>query len=68
MSAQLLEVREVARLLKISVRQVWKLSASGALPTPVRIARSVRWRARDIDQFVEKGCNAGERGHRHEVG
>ena len=57
MSSELLKVAEVAALLKVSTRQIWKLAASGRLPTPVRLGRSVRWRAADIDAFVERGCD-----------
>ena len=47
--AQLLTVREVARLCKVSVRQVWRLVAQGDLPEPIRLgAKSVRWREADI--------------------
>ena len=48
----LLTVKNVAERLNVSVRQVWKLSASGRLPGPIRLARSARWRESDIDQFI----------------
>ena len=54
---QLLDVRDVAALLKVSVRQIWKLVASGRLPQPVRLGRSVRWLSADIGLFVLSGCN-----------
>ena len=53
----LITVRDVAAALKVSPRQVWKLAASGRLPGPIRLARSVRWRAADITRFIEVGCN-----------
>ncbi len=53
---ELLTVQEVATCLKISVRQVWKLLSAGRLPRPLRLARSVRFRATDIKFFVEIGC------------
>ncbi len=52
----LLDVREAAGRLKVSVRQIWKLCASGRLCPPVRLGRSVRWRASDIDEFIREGC------------
>ena len=55
--AELLTVREVAELLKISARQVWKLAASGRLPGPMRLGRSVRWRADDLAAFIAAGCD-----------
>ena len=60
MNPVLLTVRDVAAALKVSPRQVWKLSSSGRLPTPVRLSRSVRWRANDIARWVELGCPARE--------
>ena len=57
---ELMTCRDVAAALKVSVRQVWKLVSMGRLPTPVRLARSVRWRAADIVRFVELGCPSRE--------
>ena len=57
---KLLTVREVANRLGVSSRQIWKLTASGRLPAPVRLARSVRWRESDISLFIERGCPALE--------
>ena len=38
---KLLDVREVAQVLGIAVRTVWRLSATGELPQPVRIGARV---------------------------
>ena len=57
MPDKLLRVLEVADRLGVSGRQVWKLAASGRLPGPVRLGRSVRWRATDIQRFIEVGCD-----------
>lgn len=46
-------VKTVATALQISTRQVWKLVSAHRLPSPMRMGRSVRWRAADIDRFVE---------------
>lgn len=53
---ELLNVKDVAARLRISRRQVWKLLSSGRIPAPVRLSRSVRWRADDIDQWIRLGC------------
>lgn len=53
---ELLTVKEVAKRLKVSVRQVWKLNASGQMPKSVRVARSVRWRAADVAAWIGMGC------------
>lgn len=51
---ELMTVKEVAKLLKVSTRQVAKLVIAGKLVKPIRLARSVRWRASDLDQFIAK--------------
>ena len=49
---QLMRADQVARTLGISVRQVWKLTSRGILPTPVRIGSSTRWRASDVRRVI----------------
>ena len=55
--ADLLNVTQVAAKLGVCVRQVWKLTAAGKFPKPLRISRSVRWRRSDIDSYVCVGCD-----------
>ncbi|MEX3316659.1 MULTISPECIES: AlpA family transcriptional regulator [unclassified Sulfitobacter] len=50
---QLLTVKQVAQRTAISVPSVWRLSKSGDLPQPVRIGRSVRWRASDLQKHIQ---------------
>ena len=61
MSPELLKVADVSAMLKVSTRQVWKLVASGRLPPPVPLGRSLRWRAGDIADFIRLGCPGLER-------
>lgn len=49
-----LRVGEVARLLGISVRSVWKLSAASELPRPIRLGRSARWLRDEIVAHLER--------------
>ena len=53
----LLTVGDVARLLKLSQRQVWKLAKAKRLPAPLRLGRSVRWRVTDLVRFLEAGAD-----------
>ncbi len=53
---ELLTTKHVAARLKLCQRQIVKLDASGKLPAPVRVGRSVRWRLDDIDRWVTLGC------------
>lgn len=55
MSADLLNAREVAQRLGVSVRTVWYWTARGILPAPFRRGRVTRWRTRDISQYLN-GC------------
>ena len=57
MELQLLDVRSVAKLLKVSGRQVYKLARSGRFVKPVKLAGSTRWRADEIARFIESGCD-----------
>lgn len=51
---QLLTVGEVAKLLGASQRSVWAWASSGKIPRPLRIGhRSVRWRRRDIQEWLQ---------------
>jgi predicted DNA-binding transcriptional regulator AlpA len=55
-SATLVNANELARMLSVSVRHIWRMKAMGKLPKPVWIGGCVRWRQDDIDLFFEMGC------------
>jgi len=59
----LVNANEVARLLSISSRTLWKLASAGRVPEPVRLGRSVRWRAGELQAWVDAGCPPQERWH-----
>ena len=56
MSSELLNVKDLARLLRMSVRTVWRLRSAGRLPKPVRIGKSVRWSPETIEAWIDLGC------------
>lgn len=56
--AELLDVREVARLLGVSPRHVIRLASEGRMPRPIRLGRSVRWSRREIISWLDAGCPA----------
>jgi excisionase family DNA binding protein len=60
----LLTVTEVARLLGISTRSVWRLARAGRCPEPVRLGRATRWRRREVEAWVSEGCRMENRGSR----
>jgi len=53
---KLLTAKDLAQLLSLSNRTVWKLSVTDRLPAPIRIGRSVRWSSREIARWVDAGC------------
>lgn len=53
----LLTAAEVAELLGggVSVRSVWRWTAEGRFPRPVRLGGRTLWKRRDIELFVLEG-------------
>ena len=50
---QLLDAREVARVLAISMPTLWRYVKQERVPQPIRLGpRVLRWRLRDIERFV----------------
>lgn len=56
----LITARELASLLHLSLRTLWRLNSAGLLPEPVRLGNSVRWRREEIDSWVAEGCPTPE--------
>ena len=56
-----LSAAEVAEQLGVSVRHVQALHASGRLPMPIRLGRSVRWRQQELRDWLEAGCPGRDR-------
>lgn len=55
-AAQLLTVADLAHLLQVSVRTVWRMRREAAIPAPLRIRGAVRWHRHDIDHWLLAGC------------
>ena len=50
---RLLTVRELASTLAVSVRSVWRMSATGQLPPPLRLGpKTVCWRLADVREYL----------------
>jgi excisionase family DNA binding protein len=47
---------EVARMMGVSERTLWRLASAGSVPEPVRIGRNTRWRLAEIREWIERGC------------
>ena len=46
----LLSATELARMLAISVRHVWRLRDAGNLPAPIKLGKLIRWRKAAIER------------------
>ncbi|WP_432212216.1 helix-turn-helix transcriptional regulator [Anaerobaca lacustris] len=53
---RLINVNELADILGISMRHLWRMKAAGELPEPVHLRNSVRWLLADIERWLEMGC------------
>lgn len=54
----LISVEQVAEMLSISVRTVWRLVSTHRIAPPLRIGRLVRWRLVDVVDWIKNGCPA----------
>lgn len=61
---QLLTVSEVSKVLQLSVRKVYEMNASGELPAPLRLGRSVRWAEHELRGWIDAGAPTRERWER----
>lgn len=53
-AAPLLRVVDLAKLLRVSVRQVFAMRRAGVLPAGMKIGGSLRWRQSDIDVWLKR--------------
>ncbi len=54
----LISVDQLARLLDVSPRTVWRLRKDKQIVESLRVGGSVRWRLDDVKQWVADGCPA----------
>jgi excisionase family DNA binding protein len=56
--ARLLGVRQVADLLGVSGRHVYRLADGGRMPRPLKLGGAVRWDRDEIKRWIDSGCPA----------
>lgn len=56
----LISAEQLATILGMSKRTVWRLLSARQLPTPVRIGHSTRWRLDDVRRWIDSGCPTGD--------
>lgn len=54
--AGLLTATDVARLLKVSTRTIWRMRTNQQLPPPIQFNHTTRWRREDILHWIQQGC------------
>jgi len=56
----LINASELAVMLNIGERTLWRLLASGKLIDPVRIGGNTRWRVDEVEAWINAGCPSPE--------
>lgn len=52
----LMTASELATVLHISKRTLWRMKSAGKLPPPVRLGGAVRWGVEAIRKWIASGC------------
>lgn len=55
---QLLNVSEVAELLGVDERTVWRLLSKKAMPEALRFGGNTRWKYCHVRDWIDRGCPA----------
>jgi predicted DNA-binding transcriptional regulator AlpA len=50
-----LSAADLARDLRVSVKTIWRLDASGKIPRPIRVGRLLRWDRGEIVRWIAAG-------------
>jgi predicted DNA-binding transcriptional regulator AlpA len=56
-NCRLISCRQLAKMLSLSPRTVWRLRSSQALPKPISVGSSKRWKLSDIKLYLECNCD-----------
>jgi excisionase family DNA binding protein len=60
----LIAADEVAGMLDISTRTLWRLVSAKRIVAPVRLGGSTRWRRAEVEAWVAAGCPVPGRAER----
>ena len=53
---ELITAVQLADLLSISERTLYRLKSTGQLPKPISLGGSVRWRLAEVRSWIAEGC------------
>jgi prophage regulatory protein len=56
----LLDLVEVAKLLRVSQRALWGWAKAGEFPAPIQLGRLRRWRREDVNQWLADQAAAAQ--------
>lgn len=51
-ASSMLTAKDLAKMLGINLRSVWRRKADGTLPQPVQLGRSVRWVRKEVERWL----------------
>ena len=57
---KLITIDELASMLGMSKRTVWRLLSAGQIPEPIRLGGCTRWRLDLVRQWIDSGCPAAD--------
>lgn len=57
-ATSLLSVEQVATMLSVSKRTVWRMLSAGQLVEPIYVRGNTRWRHAEIQKWIDAGCPA----------
>jgi len=52
----LITAAELAHLLHVSLRTLWRLRSAHQVPKPVRLGGTVGWRLDEVRNWIDGGC------------
>jgi predicted DNA-binding transcriptional regulator AlpA len=52
----LVDATEAARMCKASVSMFYKMTRAGKTPRPIKFGKLMRWRWRDLSEWIDAGC------------
>lgn len=52
----MLDVKEVATMLRCSARHVTRLEESGQMPRAIKLGRLCRWNRAAVEEWIAAGC------------
>ena len=52
----MVDVKEAARLCCFSESMIYKLKRAGKMPPPIKIGALMRWKRRELLEWIEAGC------------